>query len=54
LRIEQEKYQLGKGSIIDVLDAQSALLNAQTNYYRSLADYRTARAQLRLAVGEGK
>lgn len=54
LRIEQEKYNLGKGSIIDILDAQSALLNAQTNYYRSLADYKTASAQLRLAVGEEK
>jgi outer membrane protein TolC len=52
LRIEQEKYELGKGSITDVLDAQSALLDSQTNYYRALADYDTALAQLRLAVGE--
>jgi len=51
LRIEQEKYDLGKGSITDVLDAQSALLNSQTNYYRALSDYSTAKAQLRLAIG---
>jgi len=52
LRIEREKYDLGKGSITDVLDAQSALLDSQTNYYRAMADYRTALAQVRLAVGE--
>lgn len=52
LRIEREKYDLGKGAIVDVLDAQSALLVSQTNYYRALADYNTALAQFRLAVGE--
>jgi outer membrane protein TolC len=52
LRIEREKYDLGKGSITDVLDAQSALLDSQTNYYRALADHNVASAQLRLAVGE--
>jgi outer membrane protein TolC len=52
LRIEREKYDLGKGAIIDVLDAQTALLDSQTNYYRALADYSTAHAQLRLVVGE--
>ena len=51
LRIEREKYDLGKGAIVDVLDAQSALLDSQTNYYRALADYNTALAQFRLAVG---
>ena len=51
LRIEREKYDLGRGSITDVLDAQSALLDSQTNYYRALADYNTALAQLRLAIG---
>jgi outer membrane protein TolC len=51
LRIEREKYNLGRGSITDVLDAQSALLDSQTNYYRALADYSTASAQLKLAMG---
>lgn len=51
-RIEQEKYDLGKGSITDVLDAQSAMLDAQTNYYRALAEFNIARAQLGLATGE--
>lgn len=52
LRIEREKYDLGKGAIVDVLDAQDALLEAQTSFYRALADYNIAVAQLHLAVGE--
>lgn len=52
LRIERERYDLGKGAIVDVLDAQSALLDSQTNYYRALADMSVARAQLALATGE--
>ncbi len=52
LRIERQKHELGKGSITDVLDAQSALLETQTQYYRALADHNTALAQFRLAVGE--
>lgn len=50
--IEQEKYLLGKGSITDVLDAQSALLNAETIYYKALADLNTSMVQLKLATGE--
>lgn len=52
LRIEQQKYALGEGAIVDVLDAQSALLETETNYYRALAEYQTARAQFKLAIGE--
>ncbi len=52
LRIETEKYDQGKGTIVDVLDAQSALLELQTNHYRALADCNTAIAQYQLAVGE--
>jgi len=51
-RIEQEKYDLGKGSITDVLDAQSAMLEAETNYYKALAEYNISLAQLGLATGE--
>ena len=51
-RIESEKYDLGKGSITDVLDAQSAMLDAETNHYRALSDYNIALAQLGLATGE--
>ncbi len=52
LRIEREKYDFGKGAIVDVLDAQAALLNTQTTYYRALADTNVAQAELALAMGE--
>jgi outer membrane protein len=52
LEIEREKYRLGKGAVIDVLDAQSALLEAQTIHHLAIADYHTARAELRFAKGE--
>lgn len=51
LRIEQQKYDLGMGAIVDVLDAQDALLASETTYYLVLAQYHTAVAQLKLAMG---
>lgn len=51
LRIEILKYNLGAGSITDVLDAQSALLQTETTYYRALSEFRIAVARLKLAVG---
>lgn len=51
LRIERQKYDLGMGSMTDVLDAQSALLQSETSYYRALADFRAALARLDLATG---
>lgn len=52
LRIEGLKYEAGKGAVVDVLDAQRALLDSQVNYYRALADYQIALAQLRFVTGE--
>jgi len=54
LSIEREKYQLGRGTVTDVLDAQEALLNAQANQSRALADYHVAAARLTLAVGNAE
>ncbi len=51
-RIEEQKYEVGKGTITDVLDAQAAMLDAETNYYKVAADYNIAVAQLGLATGE--
>jgi outer membrane protein TolC len=51
LRIETLKYNLGAGTVTDVLDAQTALLVTETTYYRALADFNTALARLKLAVG---
>lgn len=52
LRIEIKKYNLGKGSITDILDAESTLLEIQTSYYISLADYNIFIAQLKFVQGE--
>lgn len=54
LRIERERYELGMGAIVDVLDAQAALLEAETNYYRTLADLNIASAQEQLATGRAE
>jgi outer membrane protein len=54
LRIERVKYDFGKGAIVDVLDAQTALLGAQTTHYRALADLNTATAQVQLATGDNR
>lgn len=51
-RIIKEKYDLGKGTLTDLLDAQAALVAAQTSHARALADLAVADARRRLAVGE--
>jgi len=50
-RIESMKYDLGKGSITDVLDAASAQIEAETTYYRAGIDYYISMAKLKLATG---
>lgn len=50
-RIVKERYDLGRGTLNDVLDAQADLVAAQTNYARALADLAVSDAQLRLATG---
>jgi len=52
LHIEQEKYALSRGTLFDVLDAQSALTEAQATHIRALADANTAAAQLSWASAE--
>jgi outer membrane protein TolC len=51
LRIEIQKYELGMGSATNVLDAQAALVQTETDYYRSLADYQIDKAKLILDTG---
>ena len=52
LRIESLKYELGRGSITDVLDAQAALLQAETSNCRSCIDYHISMARLKLGSRE--
>jgi outer membrane protein TolC len=51
LRITRDKAALGHGTATDVLDAQAALLQAETTYFAALADLHTAYALLELATG---
>jgi len=51
LRIERQKYDLSAGSMTDVLDAQSTLLQTETSYYKSMADVNIAQARLDWAAG---
>ena len=51
LRIEQSKYDLGRGAIVDVLDAQSAAVEAEALRARALADYAVAAAGRDFAAG---
>lgn len=52
LRIEREEYRVGKGAIVDVLDAQSAFLNAQVGHCQALAAHQVALQQWKLATGD--
>jgi outer membrane protein len=52
LRVELLKYDTGAGMSQDVIDAQTALLRAETNYYQAIFDKETAVAYLRKAIGE--
>lgn len=52
LRINRERYQERVGIASEVLDAQTLVTQAKTDYYRALYDYQTATARLQNALGE--
>ena len=51
LRIVEGSYKLGTGISRDVIDAQVALTQAQTNYLQALIDVQLAKADLERAIG---
>jgi len=51
LMVEQERYRVGAGSSIEVIDAQVALTRAEANAIRATYDYRIALAQREYALG---
>lgn len=51
LRIEQRKYELGQGTITDVLDAQSAAVESESLRARAPADYSISLAARDFAAG---
>jgi outer membrane protein len=52
VRVELLTYDNGAGTSTNVIDAQTVLLRAETDYYQALFDRETAFAYLKKAVGE--
>ena len=52
LRINKERYQERVGTATEVLDAQTLITQARTDYYSALYDYQVSTARLKRAVGE--
>lgn len=52
LRIEVLKYETGSGTSTDVIDSQTMLLRAETDYLQAIYDKNIAIASLRRAIGE--
>ncbi len=51
MRVQNERYRLGAGTMLDRLTSQSALVQAQTNEVNARYDYQVARATLEALVG---
>jgi len=51
MRIVRDRYRTGLYTIVNLLDAETALQKARTNYVTSLYQYKVARAGLELAAG---
>ena len=51
LRLSRIRYEGGEGSALDVVTAQSQLIQARSNHYTALANYLNARADLEVASG---
>jgi outer membrane protein len=52
LRFAQERYNIGEGTILDVIDAQVNLTRSKTNLVTAQYDARLAVSALRNAVGD--
>lgn len=51
LRVSEERYKAQVTTSTEVLDAQTLLTQASTNYYSALYDYNLAKAKLQRAIG---
>ena len=51
LKLSQEKYNVGSGTILDLIDAQVALQRARSNYVNALTLVRIAEASLERVRG---
>ncbi len=51
LRVQQERYRVGAGTILDLLTSEANLTQAKTNLVQARFNYNIARAQLEALVG---
>lgn len=51
LRVTQERYRLGAGTLLDLLTAQANITQAQVNQVQARYDYLVARAQVEALIG---
>jgi len=52
--IAQKRYEVGKGTILELNDSEVALMQAQLIYNQSIYDYLTARTELNKILGRGE
>lgn len=52
LRVSEERYKVQATTSTEVLDAQTLLTRARSNYYDALYDHNLAKARLKRAIGE--
>jgi outer membrane protein len=51
LRVQQERYKVGAGTILDLLTSEASLTLAQSDLIQAKFNYNIARAQLEALVG---
>jgi outer membrane protein len=51
LRVQQQRYNLGASTLVELLTSQSALTTARTSLIQSRQNYRIARAQIEATIG---
>lgn len=51
LRVQQQRYNLGASTLLDVLNSQTTLVQARQSLIQARLNYRNARAQIEAAIG---
>jgi outer membrane protein len=52
LRVQQQRYNLGSSTQLEVTTSQNALNAARQSLIQARLDYRTARAQIEAIIGQ--
>jgi outer membrane protein len=51
VRVQQQRYNIGASTLLDLITSQAALAQAQQTLIQARYDYRIARAQLEALIG---